>query len=215
MTSSGPLDGAERLGTVAEMHSAEGLFVADEQQRIVHWSELAERMLGYRAEDVVGRPCYEVMAGARPDGHPICRPLCRVVLNARRGRVTRHFEVITHNSAGEPVEARNNIVLFEAGLDRQPWMLHLFNGTPVKLPIGRAVAANARSSPEVPIPGQLSRREFEVLRLLAAGLTKEQVAAELGIATVTARNHISALERKLGAHNQLEVVRLAVHHHLL
>lgn len=199
---------------VPRMESADGLFVVDGQQRVVSWSESAERVLGYRADEVVGRLCYEVMAGAKPNGHPICRPLCRVVANAQRGRVTRHFELIARNCHGDPVEAVNSIVLLKSGNGAQPWVLHLFHGAPSRLPIGRA-GSGPGAAAEPPIPGRLSRREFEVLRLLAAGLGKHQIATTLSISPVTARNHINAIERKLGARSQLEAVALAVHDHLL
>ena len=60
LTSSGVMtrqtadNGSERLHAVRSMRSAEGLFVADGDQRIVHWSASAEQLLGHRAEDVVG-----------------------------------------------------------------------------------------------------------------------------------------------------------------
>ena len=206
--------GPEPLRAVQGMHSAEGLFVSDGRQRILHWSESAERLLGYRAEDVVGRPCYEVMAGAKPNGHPICRPSCRVVVNALRGRVTRRFEVITRNRDGQPVDAVNSIVLINDGASHQPWMMHLFHCEPVKLAVGRPRSVGA-SGHAGAIPDRLSRREFEVLRLLARGLGTDQIAARLFIAPVTARNHINRLERKLGAHSRLEAIMLASDYHLL
>jgi PAS domain S-box-containing protein len=52
----------------------------------------------------------------------------------------------------------------------------------------------------------LTPRQHEVLRLLGEGLETEQVAARLGVAEETARNHIRALLRQLGAHSRLEAV---------
>jgi DNA-binding NarL/FixJ family response regulator len=52
----------------------------------------------------------------------------------------------------------------------------------------------------------LTRRQEQVLRLLAAGRETEAIAADLGIALETARNHIRALLKRLGAHSRLEAV---------
>jgi PAS domain S-box-containing protein len=208
-------DASECLHTVRGMRSAEGLFVADGRQRIVHWSESAERLLGHRAAEVIGRPCYEVMAGTKPNGHPICRESCPVVVNAQRGRVTPRFQVVARNRDGEPVEAVNSIVLLRDGVSPQPLMMHVFHSEPVRRPAARHMVEPAAATVPAPVPGRLSRREFEVLRLLAAGLGTEQIARELSIAPVTARNHINRLESKLGAHHRLEAVTLAMRHHLL
>jgi DNA-binding NarL/FixJ family response regulator len=59
-------------------------------------------------------------------------------------------------------------------------------------------------------PGSdLSEREREVLRLLAAGLSTEAMADQLYLSTHTVRNHIRNLTAKLGAHSRLEAVAIA------
>lgn len=52
----------------------------------------------------------------------------------------------------------------------------------------------------------LTPRQQEVLRLLGEGLETHGIAKRLGIADETARNHIRALLRAVGAHSRLEAV---------
>jgi PAS domain S-box-containing protein len=52
----------------------------------------------------------------------------------------------------------------------------------------------------------LTPRQAEVLRLLAAGLTTEAIAQQLGVARETVRNHIRGLLKRLGVHSRLEAV---------
>jgi DNA-binding NarL/FixJ family response regulator len=44
---------------------------------------------------------------------------------------------------------------------------------------------------------QLTRRELEVVRLVARGLNNAQIAATLGVSVTTVRNHLTAIFRKL------------------
>ena len=55
----------------------------------------------------------------------------------------------------------------------------------------------------------LTRREREVLDLLADGQREQAIALELGLSVLTVRNHIQAIFRKLGCHSQLEAAALA------
>jgi non-specific serine/threonine protein kinase len=50
----------------------------------------------------------------------------------------------------------------------------------------------------------LSRREREVLALVAEGLTNRQIAERLVISPVTARNHVSSILTKLGMENRTQ-----------
>lgn len=45
-----------------------------------------------------------------------------------------------------------------------------------------------------------------VLRLLAQGLSTKEVGAQLFISTVTVRNHIQNILRKLDVHSRLEAI---------
>jgi LuxR family maltose regulon positive regulatory protein len=55
----------------------------------------------------------------------------------------------------------------------------------------------------------LSRRELEVLELLAQGRSNREMAQELVITTDTVKRHISHIFSKLGVHNRVQAVRQA------
>ena len=56
----------------------------------------------------------------------------------------------------------------------------------------------------------LSRREFEVLGVMAEGGTDKDIANRLFVSLNTARKHTQNIIRKLGAHSKLEAVVIAV-----
>jgi predicted ATPase/DNA-binding CsgD family transcriptional regulator len=64
-------------------------------------------------------------------------------------------------------------------------------------------------------PGGLSRRELEVLRLVAAGRTSHEIAADLFISTRTAEHHIANIYTKIGVSNRAAATRWAVTHRVV
>ena len=52
----------------------------------------------------------------------------------------------------------------------------------------------------------LTKRQFEVLRLLAEGKSTAQIAAELDLSRTTVRNYIANLLTALGVHSRLQAV---------
>ena len=56
----------------------------------------------------------------------------------------------------------------------------------------------------------VSKRELEVLQLMAEGLTTAAIAQQLYVSNHTVRNHVQHLLAKLGAHSKLEAVAIAV-----
>lgn len=66
-----------------------------------------------------------------------------------------------------------------------------------------------RRHPEPAEAQKLSRREAQVLRLLALGLRNKEIARHLGIAMSTAANHVQKILNKLGTHRRRDAVRHA------
>ncbi|MBI5946983.1 MAG: AAA family ATPase [Chloroflexi bacterium] len=64
------------------------------------------------------------------------------------------------------------------------------------------------------LPGGLSTREVEVLRLVARGRTNQQIADELVIALNTVARHVSNIFDKTGAANRAEAATYAARHGL-
>jgi DNA-binding NarL/FixJ family response regulator len=57
----------------------------------------------------------------------------------------------------------------------------------------------------------ITRRQLEVLRLLADGQSNKQISNQLFLTENTVKAHVSALFRSLGASNRTECVNIARH----
>lgn len=74
----------------------------------------------------------------------------------------------------------------------------------------RDLGVRGRTGPKA--VGTLSRREQEVLRLLASGLSNGEIAARLHISVKTAGHHVSHILAKLGLRSRTEAAAFAVLH---
>ena len=64
-------------------------------------------------------------------------------------------------------------------------------------------------------PGGLSRREIEVLRLVADGMTAGEIATQLFISSRTAEHHIQNIYTKIGVSTRAGATRWAVTHRVV
>lgn len=211
--------------------AADGAMLADEQGQVVFWNKAAELLLGFRAEDVRGRPCQDVMRGETLSGHPFCSPSCAIGHQLGCGRAVRNFDIRTHTKAGTvmwlnvsslPVPSRKRnryrfVHLFrdissQAKIQSLLDALRTVLTTPPQLDASRADNLTApRSFPEIPSDLPLSARERDVLRYMGAGMKTRAIADGLCISPATVRNHVQHILDKLGAHSRLEALAVAFH----
>jgi len=82
-----------------------------------------------------------------------------------------------------------------------------------------AVPTGSSSVPHLPKAstylGGLTAREVEVLRLVAQGLTEEQVAEQLVISPRTVNIHLKSIYGKIQVTSRSAATRYALEHHLV
>jgi PAS domain S-box-containing protein len=141
--------------------------------------------------DLRGEPFVEYVA-------PEHRQLARTNFTRKVvGKTTQIFEMVVLDRNGARIPMR----LTSAPLRRDGNIVGIFG---IGMPL-----ANAPTHEHSPLD-DLTPRQHEVLRLLGEGLETPEIATRLGIAEETARNHIRALLRALGAHSRLEAVLMGL-----
>lgn len=195
------------------VHStAEAAFATAEENRIVMWNEAAEKLLGYKASEVLGRPCHEVLCGIDVFGNRFCDAGCNLHRMASRRESVRRFQMDVRKAGGELIRLSISILAAPDAGGSEPTIIHMLQP--------------ASDLGQSPAPGQeppaaggshqpLTRREMEVLRHLAAGTGTEQIAEAMFISVTTVRTHIQNILRKLEVHSKLAAVALAVKNRLI
>ncbi len=77
----------------------------------------------------------------------------------------------------------------------------------------RLIAAVIDAAPDnQPPPDDLTSREIEVLKLIAAGLSNTEIATALVVSSATVKTHINHILAKTGARDRAQAVRYAYQH---
>jgi DNA-binding CsgD family transcriptional regulator len=111
-----------------------------------------------------------------------------------------------------------------AGNDRQSVAALLGEARALLTPLGAtpaltradnlAAAPGALPNPLPSRPSGLSKREAEVLRLLAAGRSNREIAAALFLSPRTVQRHVANAYVKIGAHNKADATAYALRRNL-
>lgn len=174
---------------MAEYRSGDALVAFGDDMRVTGWNAAAEALTGIREADALGRPCWEVLGAVDEHGALVCHAGCSGFRMARQGRPAQTQEVAVRSGAGR---RRVRMSTISAG---ETYLHVLSNGFEPVEPLEEEAAPNG-----------LTARQLQVLEQIAAGLPAKVIAARLGIAEVTVRNHIRAILLDLGCHSQLEAV---------
>jgi PAS domain S-box-containing protein len=182
----------------ALVHASDGALATGPDRRIMFWNRAAERLLGYTAAEVIGRTCCEVLERS---------PHCQLKTTREAGSEGGAVELTARTRRGETVRLSVSTLLVPPRNGEGLVTVHLFREAP-------------RSAPAAPVEvdalaGTLTRRELEVLRLLAEGCNTRAAAQRLGVSPATVRNHVQNLLGKLGVHSRLQAVAYANRHGLL
>ncbi len=210
--------------------AADGAYIVDEDQRIAAWNKSAEKILGFKAQEIVGTNCFAILAGHTDGGCVVCRRGCLPFTAGRRGELVPSFDAQMRTANGYPLWVNVSVIAVPTtdSSDEPDAVIHFFREVEAKKraeTFAKDVAGWVRQlrleAPE-PVGGEampcdigLTEREIQVLRQLSHGADTDTIAKQLVIDRSTVRNHIQRILHKLGVHSRLEAVTYAREHGLL
>lgn len=199
--------------------AGDGACVVGADGRILLWNRTAERILGYQARDVVGRPCCDIFAGYDDKGNRLCYQGCHVSTLVKLGESVQSFDMRTRTRSGQPVWLNFSVLTASPDGGAGQLIIHLFRDVTAAKElltlVHEKLATQGGTESTPPGAGSLTRRELDVLRLLARGSSGRAIAEELHVSRATVKNHVQNILTKLGAHSRLEAVAYATRHRLL
>ncbi len=186
-----------------------GVYAVSTDQTVLFWNQAAERILGHQPVDVLGRRCYEVVAGAVGQARTFdCRQGCPSIRSLHVGQLPSTTQMVMVCASGERKLVLLTPMLVGGIHDESPVIMHMFTDANSD-PEGDDGNLEDEAATVRDAPG-LTRREIEVLRLVSEGWGTPRIAAELTISPHTVLNHIRHFRRKLGAPTKLDAVVSAI-----
>jgi DNA-binding CsgD family transcriptional regulator len=207
--------------------SGEAVFAMDSSDRIILWNKKCEELLGRPARSVLGKACHNVLNGRDVHGNIYCHRNCSVADQARRQNAAdpvQSFPLSVETGNGEKKWINVSLFAIPSYHPALATVVHVLRPEPSRpsalekeLAL-RAAPAGQRLWPMMTKEGQpieLSKREKEILRCLAEGLSTPAIAKRLFIAPVTVRNHVQSILQKLDVHTKLAAVVFAYRNDLI
>lgn len=203
--------------------SVDGVLAMDGAQRVIYWNPACERLTGIPAGEALGRYCHEVVRGRDAQGHPLCGGDCPVGQLHRGGPSPGRIPMHIDHRNGSSARLCVGTLLMPSGVGKEWTVVHvlshdcasaMIDATADTGPRHTAVASQAstESSRDSCV---LTRREREMLLMLARGMKTDCIAHECHLSIATVRNHIQRMMAKLDVHTQLEAAAYAHRHGLV
>lgn len=209
---------------------ADGVFIVDGNLRIHMWNKAAEEILGFRKDDVHGQFCYQILRGSNGEGNPICSKHCKVLNLAKESKSISSYDTQVRTNQGENCWLNMSILAVRDRQNGENMMIaHIFRDISQKkddeiilnqiLEKARRYQKNPGNIKDDKVPDnqveKLTRRQHEVLTLLARGFSTREIADSLSISQYTVRNHIQIIFQKFQVNNRLEAVTFALKNGIL
>lgn len=196
-------------------HTTDAVFGIDKNRQVRFWNKGCENLLGFSSQQAIGRPCADLVCGKDLHGNKICGPECPIAGFFDAESPNSNFDLVLEPVACSPVVVnvgsyyafkkdinnKNDVVVFHS--------MRQVNSYQLIQRLSSNSFTTERNNKKI---HKLSKREYEILRLLPGGNVTNDIANQLDISPATVRNHIKNIFSKLEVRSRAEAVTYAMHH---
>ncbi len=188
----------------------------------VEWERL--RLHPYHAERILARvpvlaPIVPLIAAhhERMDGQGYYRGLsgAQIPLGARIIAVADRFDDLTNDTPDEPAVDQEAALQQMSGEVGSALCPDCFRALEESLHASGVTAVTRRKNRSPAWPAGLTDREVEIMRLLAKGLSRQEMAKRLVVSEHTVRHHLEHIYNKVGVSTRVGATLFAIEHDLL
>jgi len=189
-----------------------GMILIDPRGRVVWLNRAAEQLLELPAAQCIGRPFTKVLMD------PQLAAFWHEVM-CRDGNCMADVSIRWPHQLELKLNATRCLSQDGREIGRALLFCDITSERNVKIELTKEMASRlldlARSPNQLPVAiRSLTPQEVRTLRLLSKGLSNEDIAGAMHVATSTVRSHLKSAYGKLGLRTRAEAVSFAVRHHL-
>jgi PAS domain S-box-containing protein len=197
-------------------------FAVDGSGNIATWNRGASEMFGISPAEAIGKACKEIVHGTDECGM-VCSRDCVVRQSANKHQLMQNFDLQIETPQGRKW-FNLSLVIVDVATSMYPYTIHILRLIDVSKRLEMMIRdfilretnisqeqfiALMSSTRSAVSQTYLTKRELEILSLVANGKTSTAIAEQLHISRTTVDNHLQHILKKLKAHSRLEAVRRA------
>jgi len=183
--------------------------------RVIAWNDAATDLLGFTAQEALGRPCHEILCWRDRCGDVVCDGMCPASEKGQEDEIVDTQEVLGRSASGATLWLSASTIVPPLDMRDDCRLVHLIREVSLPPELERLIVErlDGRTPATIGMNEHLSAltpRERDVLQLLTEGLDGKTIAEQLYLSPATVRNHIQHILVKLGVHSRVEAVALAL-----
>jgi len=199
-------------------HTVDAVFGIDENRDVRFWNKACEDLLGFSSQQAIGQPCAELLCGEDLLGNKMCGIKCPIAQSSDIQTPNDDFDLVLKPEESKPVMVNIGSYYVSQSEQKNSQDVQVFHSMrPVNCHqlIQRLANDSCTVEQDNKKIHKLSKREYEVLRLLAKGIISKNIANQLDISPATVRNHVKSIYAKIEVHNRAEAISYAMRHGII
>ncbi len=185
-------------------NTGEPAYAVDRRGKIVVWNAAAEQAFGYPDSKALGQHCWELLCGEDGYGNTYCCQGCPLRSMAFQDKGVKRCKIQFKTANQQRQGFTVSTLVLKDGPGKEV-LVHLCRPDTDSNEQTDDNGSPAQSPPKL-TAGVLTKREIDVLELLAEGKSTRDIATVLQVSVPTVRNHVQHVLNKLNAHSRLSAI---------